>query len=76
MANKKVWVSPSGNDWKVTKEGNSRASVITDTKKEAIEKAIPIAKKEHSEVIIQKKNGQIQDRDSYGNESKAKDTKH
>jgi uncharacterized protein YdaT len=76
MSKQKVHVVPKGNDWAVKKEGNSKASVITDTKAEAIKKAIPMAKNEKSEVIIHGKNGQIQDRDSYGNESKAKDKVH
>jgi len=76
MSKLKVHVVPKGNDWAVKKEGNTKASAITDTKKEAIEKAIPLAKREKSEVIIHGKDGKIQDRDSYGNESKAKDNVH
>ncbi len=73
---KNVWVSPKGSDWKVKKEGNSKASTVTENKADAIKEAIKIAKIEKSDVIIQKRDGTIQDRDSYGNESKVKDKVH
>ena len=42
----------------------------------SIAKAIPVAKKNHSEVVIHRPNGQIRDSDSYGDESKVIDKKH
>lgn len=76
MAKTKVHVVPSGDGWGVKKEGNSRSSATSDTQAGAIKKAIPIAKQEKSSVVIHRKDGTIRDSDSYGDESKVKDTKH
>lgn len=46
------------------------------TQAKSIEKAIPVAKKNHAEVVIHRKDGTIRDRDSYGNESSKIDRKH
>lgn len=57
-----------GNGWAVKGVGNERATIVTTTQKQAIEVAIGIAKSNHSEVVIHGRNGQIRDRDSYGND--------
>lgn len=63
--------------WQVKGAGNSKATAITETQKEAIKIAIPIAKNRHSEVVIHGRNGQIRDKDSYGNDPRSsKDTKY
>jgi len=54
--------------WNVKGAGNSKASAHTDTKQEAIDKAVEIAKNQKSEVVIHGKDGRIQDKDSYGND--------
>ncbi|RPI19184.1 MAG: DUF2188 domain-containing protein [Ignavibacteriae bacterium] len=76
MAKTKVHVIPSGDKWAVKKEGNIKASAVTDTQADAIKIAIPIAKQEKSSVVIHRPDGSIRDTDSYGDESKVKDTKH
>ena len=55
--------------WSVIGEGNSKATKNTVTKKEAIDVARKIAKNQNSELVIHGKNGKIQDKDSYGNDS-------
>lgn len=61
-------VTPRGNQWTVTGEGNSRATVIVQTQVEAIRIAKPIATNQGGDVIIHGRNGQIRERNSYGND--------
>lgn len=62
-------VVPNGdNGWAVKGEGNSKATKITTTKKEAVDAARQIAKNQKSELIIHGKNGKIQSKDSHGND--------
>lgn len=65
---KNQWVTKRPNGWAVKGEGNTRATVIKPTQEEARKVAIEIAKREGSEVIVQKRNGQIGSKDSYGND--------
>ncbi|MFT3754099.1 MAG: DUF2188 domain-containing protein [Paludibacter sp.] len=67
--NKNQHVVPNGNNWAVKGEGNSKNTRITQTQKEAIDIARTIARKEQSELIIHGKDGQIRQKDSYGNDS-------
>lgn len=59
-------VGPNGRDgWKVTKVGNERASVNTDTQAEAYAKAREFAANQGGgEVSIQGRNGQIRDKNT------------
>ena len=66
MRNKNTWVSPHGNGYAVKREGNSRPSKVTKAQREAIEIGKSYAKKDHSELIIQRKDGTIRSKDSYG----------
>lgn len=61
-------VMPLGDKWQVKGEGNSRATLITNTQKEAIEKAREIAKNQKSELVVHNKEGKIREKDSYGND--------
>lgn len=54
--------------WQVKGEGNSRATIRTDTQAEAIVAAREIARHQESELFIHGTNGQIRERDSYGND--------
>jgi len=62
-------VVPRGNDWAVVGTGNSRATNITSTQKEAIKIAESIARNQHSDTKIHGTNGQIRAGNSYGNDS-------
>lgn len=68
MMNKNQHVVPNGNNWAVKGEGNSKNTRNTQTQKEAINIARTIARKEQSELIIHGKDGQIRQKDSYGND--------
>ena len=77
MNNKNQHVIPLGNGWAVKRAGSNRFTVITETKKEAIDIAREIAKNNRSELVIHSKDGKIQDKDSYGKyPSSAIDKKH
>ena len=54
--------------WQVKGSGNSRATVRTNTQKEAVTIAKQIARSQHSECFTHGKNRQIRTRDSYGND--------
>lgn len=67
MPNQHVTPHPDGG-WQVKGEGNSKATIITDTKQEAIDAAREIAKNQGTELIIHGKDGKIQSKDSHGND--------
>lgn len=62
-------VVPRGNQWAVTGAGNSRATAIVPTQREAINIAKPIAENQGGDVVIHVRNIQIRERNSYGNDS-------
>ena len=59
-------VVPHGNGWAVKGEGNSRATAITNTKREAIDRAREISQNQGTELVIHNRNGQIGQKDSHG----------
>lgn len=61
-------VVPHDGQWAVRGAGNQRVTKITHTQREAIEIAREIARNQQSELLIHRPNGQIRDRDSYGND--------
>jgi hypothetical protein len=61
-------VVPHDNGWAVKGAGNSKATAVTPTQKEANQIAIQIAKNQQSEVLIHGENGRIRERNSYGND--------
>lgn len=65
--NQHVTPHPNGG-WQVKGAGNSRATAHATTQVYAIHIAKEIAVRQHSEVIIHRPNGQIRDKNSYGND--------
>ena len=65
---KNVHVVPHGDVWATKREGASRAGRVVNTQREAIEHAREMAISENGEVLIHRPNGQIRERDSYGND--------
>ena len=49
-------------------EGNSKATVVTKTQREAINKARDIAINQRAEVVIHGVNARIRNKNSYGND--------
>lgn len=77
MAKKDVHVVPHRDGWATKTEGASRAGTVTDTQKQAIERAREQAQRQRVEVVIHRKDGTIRDSDSYGNDpNPPKDKKH
>ncbi len=68
MSKKNQHVVPHDGGWAVQGEGNSRATAVHDTQSAAIEQARDIARNNQSEILIHGRNGQIRERDSYGND--------
>ena len=65
--NQHVTPHPDGG-WQVKGAGNSRATVRTETQADAIDIGREIARNQESELVIHRPNGQIRDKDSYGND--------
>ena len=78
MSKKKdIHVVPHDNGWATKREGASRAGVVVDTQREAIERAKGQALRERVEVVIHRPDGRIRDSDSYGRDPyPPKDEKH
>lgn len=68
MAKTNQHVVPRGDGWAVQGAGNSRATRLTDTQREAIQVARQIAQNQQSELIVHGGDGKINWRDSYGND--------
>jgi uncharacterized protein YdaT len=63
--------------WATKKEGAQRVGVVTDTQKQAIERARDQAKREKVEVVIHGRDNKIRDSDSYGSDpNPPKDSRH
>jgi hypothetical protein len=61
----------------VKEAGNPRPITRPSTQAQAIDKAIPVAKQNQSEVVIHGRDGKIRDSDSYGNDpNPPRDKKH
>jgi uncharacterized protein YdaT len=65
---KRHHVVPHQNGWAVLREGGERASVVTETKEQAFERAREIAQREGGGVVIHGENGRIQQERTYGND--------
>ncbi|WP_393965729.1 DUF2188 domain-containing protein [Exiguobacterium sp. S22-S28] len=67
MANQHITLYPDSG-YQVIEEGASKATERFPTQKEAIAAGRKIAKNQQVELIIHNKEGQIRDKDSYGND--------
>lgn len=68
MAKPNVHVVPRDGQWGVLREGSNRDSSHHPTQTAAIEAARTTAERERVEVLIHGRNGQIRERNSYGND--------
>lgn len=68
MSRKNQHVVPRGDGWAVQGAGNSRATRITETQREAINAARDIARNQGSELIVHGQDGKINWRNTYGND--------
>ena len=60
MAKRNQHVVPLGNGWAVKGEGSRKFTVITETQRDAITVARGIAKNNHSQIVIHRKDGSKQ----------------
>ena len=68
MSGKNQHVVPHDNGWAVRGAGNSKVTETFDTQREAIDRARDIAINQGSELFVHRENGQIRERNSYGND--------
>lgn len=68
MSNKNQHVVPHPEGWAVRGAGNSKATSVHPTQKEAIVAARQIAQNRRSELLIHARDGRIRGRDSSGND--------
>ena len=61
-------VVPHADGWAVKGAGNSRATAVFDTQAQAYERGREIARGQGSELFVHGQNGQIRERNSYGND--------
>jgi len=61
-----IWVTPHDDGWAIRREGSERATRVAPTKQEAEKVGREIARNDAVEVIVQRRDGTIQSKDSYG----------
>ena len=66
MTRKNQHVVPHADGWAVKGAGNTRATSIHDTQREAVDAGRAIAERQGSELVIHRPDGRIRDKDSHG----------
>lgn len=61
-------IVPHGEQWAVRGAGNSRATSVHNTQQDAIDAGRQIAQNQQGELLIHGRNGQIREKNSYGND--------
>ena len=62
-------VVPHNGEWAVKGAGNEKATRVVETQKEAIKIAREISINQESEMFIHGRNGQIRERNTYGEDN-------
>jgi hypothetical protein len=70
MATVTYHVVPHGDRWAVKRSGASRASVVLDTKAEAIARGKEMAKRVRCEFVVHAGGGRVSNPNSYGGDSR------
>lgn len=68
MTKRNQHVVPHEDGWAVRGAGSRRATSIHPTQEEAISAGREIARNQHTELFVHGRDGQIRERDSYGND--------
>lgn len=68
MTKRNQHVVPHTNGWAVKGAGAERATSVHPTQAKAITAARDIARNQSSELLVHGRNGQIRERDSFGND--------
>lgn len=61
-------VLPDGDKWKVQRDGDSKASHVTERKQDAVNIGREISRNQGTEFTVHKQDGTIQSSDSHGND--------
>lgn len=62
-------VVPHNGEWAIKGAGNVKATKVVETQKEAIKIAREISINQESELFVHGKNGQIRERNTYGQDN-------
>jgi hypothetical protein len=69
MPDREVWdVEPRTEGWAVQREGTDRADSLHDTKDDAMDRGVELAKAANGQLRIKGRDGQIQDERTYTND--------
>ena len=68
MVGKNQHVVPHGKHWAVRGANKRRVTSVHDTQAQAERAARAIAVNQHSEVVVHRPNGEIREKNSYGND--------
>jgi len=72
-----VWVGPHTDGWAVRRESSDRASKVFPRKEDAQDFGRSMAQRDRVELIVQRRDGTIQSKDSYGRDPfPPRDTEH
>ena len=66
--NRPIHVIYSDKEWKVKRENSEKSIKNFNTQKEAVDFARKLSKKDNTELIIHKRDGRIQQKDSHGHD--------
>ncbi len=78
MAKKRnVWVGPHPDGWAVRRERGQKPSRVTARKEDAVNIGRELAQRDGTELIVQRRDGTIQSKDSFGKDPyPPRDTEH
>jgi len=68
MGKKNVHIVPDSGQWAIKREDSKKASELFKEQEKAINRGRVIAKQDKVELFIHGRDGQIKERDSYGND--------
>ena len=68
MTKRNQHVVPREDGWAVQSAGAKRATELFDRKTDAVDRARDIARNQGTELLVHGRNGQIQSKDSHGND--------
>lgn len=68
MSAKQIRVMTHENGWQVKTDGAGKAAKVCTTQKECIDYGKQQAQRNNAELVIHGKNGQIREKNSYGND--------
>lgn len=69
MERTRYWIKPSDRGWRVEREGAERAAVVCDSKEEAVQRGVEMARNQQpSQLLIQAADGTIAEERTYQND--------